>query len=94
MFVEDLAPFFSTADFASAATWNGAPVNGIFDRAYSEPLGNVAEAYGPVFQCAAADVPTVAHGDALIVDGAVYTVRGVEPDGTGVVLLRLEIGGD
>ena len=92
-FVEDFAPFVNTADFGSAATWNGATVNGIFDRAYIDPLGNV-EGYGPVFQCPAADVPTVAHGDTLIVNSAVYVVRGVEPDGTGWVVLRLEIGGD
>lgn len=89
-FTEDLAPFFSPAEFGSAATLNGAAVNGILDKEYAEPLGNMAQAYAPTFMCAAADIPSVAHGQALIVAGVTYKVRGVEPDGVGVVLLRLE----
>lgn len=87
---EDLAPFFSTAGFGSAATINGATVNGIFDRAYVEPIGNIVGEAAPVFQCAEADVAAVAPGDGLTIGSAAYTVRNVEPDGTGVVLLRLE----
>lgn len=89
-FAENFALFFKTADFASAATLAGAPVNGIFDAAYLEPLGNIVEGVGPAFTCAAADVPAVAQGQTLVVNATTYKVRGVEPDGTGVVLLRLE----
>jgi hypothetical protein len=89
-FAEDLAPFFNVAEFASAATLNGVAVNGIFDRGYLEPIGNDVQSYAPTFLCAAADVPNVAHGQSLVVDGDTYKVCGVEPDGTGVVLLRLE----
>jgi hypothetical protein len=89
-FAEDLAPFFNTADFASAATLNGVAVNGIFDNDYFEPLGNEVQGSAPRFVCAAASVPSVAHGQSLVVGGVTYKVRGVEPDGTGTVVLRLE----
>jgi hypothetical protein len=90
-FVEDLSGFFSTADFAVAALYNGATtVNGIFDAAYEEPLGNAVEGAAPIFQCAAADLLSVAHGDTFLINAKTYKVRGVEPDGTGVMLLRLE----
>ncbi len=90
-FAEALAPFFNPAEFGVAALYNGATtVNGIFDAAYLEPLGNDVEGYGPVFQCAAASVPSAAHGDTFLISSVTYKVRGVEPDGTGVVLLRLE----
>lgn len=90
-FAEDLAPFFSTSDFAVAALWNGAnSVNVIFDAEYTEALRGVVEGSGPTALCAASSMPGVAHGDTLVVNGTTYKVRGVEPDGTGVVLLRLE----
>jgi hypothetical protein len=92
VFAEDLAGFFEVADFAVAALYNGATtVNGILDLAYLEPLGNTVEGSAPVFTCAAASVPAAAHGDTLVVAGRTYKVQGVEPDGTGVVLLRLEL---
>lgn len=91
-FVEDLAPFFEETEHGTAALYDGAtdPIFGIFDRAYLEAIGNFAEGTGPVYVCAAASVPGVAHSKALIISGTTYLVRGVEPDGTGVVLLRLE----
>jgi hypothetical protein len=91
MLVEPVATYFDPAFFGIAATYNGsATVNGILDLAYYEPLGNVAEGSAPVFTCAAADVPSVAHGDTLVIGARTYKVCGVEPDGTGIVLLRLE----
>lgn len=89
-FAENLAPFFATGDFAVAATLNGVAVNGIFDAEYSEPLGNLAEGRAPIFTCALSSIPSVTHGQTLVIGAASYTVRGVEPDGTGVVVLRLE----
>ncbi len=85
-FVEDLAPMF--ADFAVTATIGAASVQGIFDTAYADALG--MGGYAPVFTCAASDVPTIAAGDAITIGGDAYTVGTVEPDGTGIVRLRLE----
>lgn len=89
-FAEDLTVFFNEDDFAVAATLQGAAVSGILDEEYTEPLGNVVEGKTPIFQCRAADVPSVAHGQTLVVGARTFKVRGVEPDGTGVVVLRLE----
>ena len=92
-FTEDLAAFFDPAEFASAATYtpaggSAATVNGIFDNGFADPLG--IEGGAPRFTCVAADVAGVAHGDALAVDGTTYRVVGVEPDGTGLVALKLQ----
>lgn len=90
-FVEDRALFLSTDDFAVTATVGAASVAGIFDRQYAEPLGNFVEGSSPVFLVNADDLPDVAQGDLLTIDGTDYKVRGVEPDGTGFILLRLEV---
>jgi hypothetical protein len=89
-FVEDLAPFFSTDDFAVDATLGGVDVRVIFDAAYLEPLGNMVEGVGPVATIATADAASAAHGTNLVIGATTYKVRGIEPDGTGVTLLRLE----
>jgi hypothetical protein len=90
MFAEDLSLFFNEADFAVAATLQGVAVSGILDEEYVEPLGNLVEGRAPVFTCRGADAPSVAHGQTLVVGARTFKVRGVEPDGTGVVMLRLE----
>jgi hypothetical protein len=91
-FAEDLTAFVRDADFSVAATLAGIPVRSgvIFDAAYLEPLGNQVEGTGPVALAIAAELGAVAHGQALVVNGTTFLVRGVEPDGTGMVLLRLE----
>ncbi len=90
MFAEDLTQFFRTDDFAIAATWSVGPatVKGIFDAAYLRALGMV-DATGPVFVCAAADMPGVDQGQTLTIAGTVYLITGVEPDGTGVLTVQL-----
>lgn len=90
-FTEDLSAFFDVAGFAVAALYQGVTtVDGIFDADYAEPLGNIAEGRSPVFIYRSADLPSVAHGHTLVINATTYLVRGVEPDGTGVTLLRLE----
>lgn len=86
MFAENHAAFFT--DFGVDATLNSASVRVIFDAAYTDPLG--VESVGPVATLPTADAATVAHGQMLIVASTTYKVRGVEPDGTGITLLRLE----
>jgi phage head-tail attachment protein len=89
-FTEDISAFFSTDGFAVDATLSGVGVRGIFDASYTDAFGNVVEGYAPVFMLATSDCASVAHGDVLVVQAHTYKVRGVEPDGTGVTLLRLE----
>ena len=88
-FTENFAPFFSTSDFAVTGTLAGSPVTGIIDAQYIEALGDV-EGRQPVFLLPTASAPSVAHGQVLVVGAKTYKVRGVESDGTGVTLLRLE----
>jgi len=85
--IETLSAFFDTADFAVAATYNTATVNGIFSHEYVDIEG--VEGERPTFTCVESDVSGIAHGDALTVNATVYTIAGVQPDGTGIVLLVL-----
>ena len=46
----------------------------------------------PTFTVSTASMPCkVGHGDALFLDGRGYTVRGFQPDGTGMTVLRIEV---
>jgi hypothetical protein len=74
------------------ATYNGRSVKGwLRDEFELAALGSVGvEARSQVFRCLAVDVEGVAHGDTLAIAGVSYTVRGVRPDGLGLVRLVLE----
>jgi hypothetical protein len=87
MFTENLAPFFDTAGFADAVTYNGLGIKGIFDNGYFEGLD--VQSVKPTFTCVAADASGV-QGSTLIRNGVTYKVVGNEPDGTGVTRLILE----
>lgn len=89
-FTEDLTAFLQTADFGTAATWSvgSATVNGIFDYEYQRELG-IVDATDPQFVCREADMSTATQGQTLTVNAVVYTIIGVEPDGTGLLTLRL-----
>ncbi|MBZ0106142.1 MAG: hypothetical protein K8H84_10980 [Sulfuricella denitrificans] len=84
---ENLTPFF--ADFGVNATIGGGTVRGIHDAVFAETFGFTA-GFKPVFICPASAVPNIAEGDAVIIAATTYKVAGVEPDGTGMTLLRLE----
>lgn len=90
-FTEDLSVYFREADFGTAAVYSGSgeTVTGILDSEYLEPMGRV-QASQPVFLCRTADVPSATHGQTLTVGETVYKLVGVEPDGTGTTVLRLE----
>ncbi len=93
-FTEDLSEFFDTTyGFAVTATYNGSTsVNGIFDAEYFEPDAGFAgvQSSQPVFLCRTTDVASATHGQTLVISGATYHIAGVEPDGTGLTLLKLE----
>jgi len=93
-FTEDLTEFLDTAyGFAVTATYNGSTsVNGIFDAEYFEPDAGFAgiQSAQPVFLCRTVDVASAAHGQTLVVASVNYKIVGVEPDGTGMTLLKLE----
>ncbi len=85
-FVEDITPYFG--DFGVLVTLNGAPVEVIFDDAHAAAFGGMVSGTGP--QAIAQDSVNAARGQTLVHGAKSYTVIGVEPDGTGLTLLRLE----
>lgn len=91
MFAEDFTAYF--ADFGVNALVAGVAVRGIFEQAYVSAL-DIAST-GPALILATADA-AAAQQDATQVSildvpyvGPAYTVRGIEPDGTGLTVLRL-----
>lgn len=91
MFAEDLAPFFNTAEFATAVVFGGTTtVKAIFDNAYIEGGGFNVGGTRPLLTCRSADVAAVAVGTPVVVNAVSYTVAEIEPDGTGVSVLHLQ----
>lgn len=94
MFAEDLAPFFSTAEFAveaSAFNANGELVEfgAIFDAATAPQLGGLMADVAPRVICQTASVTDVAWDSGLTVAGIAYSVANIAHDGTGVTTLSV-----
>lgn len=93
----DLADLLQTTEFATASTFGGATINLILDREYLTQeleVGGVGiESTAPFAYCRSADVSSASQGDAITipVGGTAYTVVGVEPDNTGMTILRLRV---
>ena len=90
MLSEDLSVFFNTAEFALAATYNGATaVSVIFDNEYIEALTGIAGTT-PVALGKATDFADPV-GKTLLILGTTYTIRNKRPQDDGaIVLLDLE----
>jgi hypothetical protein len=86
-FTEDLTPYFR--DWGVAATVDGVSCLGIFDNVYAQALGFTAGTT-PTLIVKASDVTGAAQGEAVVVPAGSYTITAIEPDGTGLVLLRLQ----
>ena len=81
--------FFS--DFGIDLTVNGVPVRGIFDNAFGSAFGGMIDGTGPMVRLPSSTAAgIVKRGDAVVIGSTGYTVTTVEPDGTGLALLRLE----
>ena len=90
----DRAIFFDVDDFGTAATFAGGTVNGIFDNDFIEVetgAGVGVALQQPRFICRTADVSSAAEGNAITIGGTAYTIRIVQPDGTGMTTLILEL---
>ena len=88
----DRLELLSGHDFGEQIRLVGRSVQAVWYAPFSDVLG--AEGSSPSVLVRSADVPDVAHGQEVkrTVDGIVsdYTVRGVQPDGTGMTRLVLE----
>lgn len=89
MFAEPLDVFFNVAEHAVSATLDGVAVAGIFDNEYVDALGMATRQ--PRFTLKSSAAAAATQASVLVVEGATYRVRAVEPDGTGVTALRLEL---
>lgn len=77
--------------FGTSAFFGSTCITGILDNEYlvsGSDLG--VESTSPAFTCKTSDVSCVSHGDTLNIGTDEYTVRGVQPDGTGMTVLILE----
>lgn len=75
-----------------SATVGGVSVSGIFNNGYNASgLGMAGfEATQPSLTCLVADVPSVAHGNSVVVAAGTFKVAEIEPDGSGFVKLVLK----
>jgi hypothetical protein len=87
-FVADFAP--SLADFGiDAVIYDGPTVRVIFDDAYGDAFGGMIAGTGPMARLPSS--VAIAIGNLIAVAGKTYRVSNIEPDGTGMTLLRLEL---
>jgi len=86
---EDLDVFLDTDDFATEATINSATVLGILGNEFVQV--DFVESSKPAFECKSSDITGIAHGDTVTVGSDSYKVRGIQPDGTGMTKLILEL---
>lgn len=64
-------------------------LEGVFDNDYVELNG--MEGKHPIFTCQTGDIPNAKRGARMTINGTGYTVQSVQPDGTGITLLVLEL---
>lgn len=80
------------SDFGEQVRWKGDEIQAVWYQPYSQILDTEGDA--PAIMVRASDVLGAAHGDEVkrTISGVTtdYTVRGVQPDGTGMTLLVLE----
>jgi len=68
-------------------TYKGKTFTGIFDKNYVDDLGMAGNT--PVLTVLLSDVVGIKRGDEINVDGALFKVNKPEPDGSGMIILRL-----
>lgn len=71
-------------------TINSSAVDGIFTNEFVTV--DFVESKKPTFNCKSSAVAGIAHGaNVVAADSTTYKVRGIQPDGTGMVKLILEL---
>ena len=78
--------FFS--NFAIDLTVNGVAVRGIFDNAFGSAFGGMIDGSGPMVRLPSSVL--AARGNPVVIASTQYVITSVEPDGTGLTVLRLE----
>lgn len=89
MYAEDLDAFLNAADFAETALFGATPIVGIFDNAYGAAFDVAGST--PTFTCKSSDASGLNPGTStLTIRSSSYLVVGVEADGTGLSVVRLQ----
>jgi hypothetical protein len=94
----DRASMLDEEDFGTEAIYthegNPVPITGIYEDEYIEtdPQSGVGVSSSqPRFTCQSDDLPDDAdEGDNMLIDGVNYTVKVIQPDGTGMSMVILE----
>lgn len=86
----DRAVFLNSDEFAVTATINGADIDGILDDEFTESNGFAGSR--PTLLCRTKDIEdnSIEEDQTAVIEGISYTVREIQPDGTGMSLIVLE----
>lgn len=87
-FTEDLSVFYATDDLGTAASWNSATVNGIFDNDYEDPLGAIQGRHA-IFRTGEAMMPGLAVGQTITINAIAYKAREIQPHASGEIIIHL-----
>lgn len=92
---EDFDVFFDTGEFADVVSGrpDGKPFHGIFDEAFFDPEAGetVLDATQPRLTCATSDLVGITRKTVLTIKGQRYTVINIQPDGTGMSVVKLSL---
>ncbi len=89
----DLATILNVNEFATAVTYDGGTINGIFDNeTVPVDAGGFAQVHQeqPRLTVRTSDVPSIGEGEVMVISGVTYAVRAWIHDGTGVTEIQLE----
>ena len=90
---DDLANISDVDEFATAVTYSGGTINGVFDNE-TVPVdtgGYVAvHEEQPRLTCRTADVSSISYNQTMVINAVTYYVRAWIHDGTGVTVVQLE----
>lgn len=89
----DLANILNVDEFATAVTYNGGSINGVFDNeTVPVETGGYVSVHEeqPRLTCRTTDLPSIAYNQAMIINAVTYYVRAWIHDGTGVTVIQLE----
>lgn len=89
----DLADILNVDEFATAVTYDGGTIYGIFDNeTVPVDAGGFAQVHQeqPRLTCRTTDIPSVAENQQVVISGTTYDIKAWVHDGTGVSVLQLE----
>lgn len=90
---DDLANIFDVDEFATAVTYDGGTINGIFDNeTIPVDTGGYVSVHEeqPRLTCRTADISSIAYNQTMVINAVTYYVRAWIHDGTGVTVVQLE----